>query len=114
MTKLEQYEHILATKGISLAALGLREVALPTGDALDGVRVLKELSVPILGGDVYFEELEKVKPGYANWHVDRRDGETRQEFALRSCLKAEDYIAKFPRQIGGQPLFVLVPWFEYS
>lgn len=112
MTSIEQYEHILSTKGVSLQGLRLRDLGLRTDDALSAISALKESLVPILGGDVYLEQLGSVRPGYANWYVDRRDQETRHEFVVRSCLEAEDYIAKFPRRAGEQPLFVLVPSLE--
>ena len=108
MTSIERYQHILATKGISLQRLGLSDTALRKDDALDAIRVLSGLSVPILGGDVYLERRGSIEPGYANWHADRHDGETEKEFALRSCLKAEDYVGKFPERSGEHPLFVLV------
>lgn len=112
MTNIEQYEHILATKGISLETLGLDDIALRADDAICAIRALKYSSVPILGGDVYLEQQGGIKPGFANWYVDRREGEAQQEFAVRSCLKAEDYIAGFPRRADEQPLFVLVPSLE--
>lgn len=107
----EDYEQILAAKGVSLGKLGLREVALRREDALDAIQAFRESSLPILGGDVYFEQQGNVEPAYANWYVDRHDGESREEFADRSCSRAEKYIADFPGT-DKQPLFVLVPLFE--
>jgi hypothetical protein len=109
MTMTETYAQLLATKGVSLGRLGLREVALRREDALGAIRVLRESSVPILGGDVYFEHQGSIEPAYANWYVDRQDAEPRKDFADRSCSKAESYVAGFPKGTDKQPLFVLVP-----
>jgi len=109
MIMTEDYAQLLATRGVSLGKLGLVEVALRRDDALGAIRVLKESSVPILGGDVYFEQQGNVEPAYANWYVDRQDAESRKDFADRSCLKAESYVADFPKAMDKQPLFVLVP-----
>lgn len=109
MTMIEYYAQLLATKGVSLGKLGLREVALRREDALGAIRALRESSVPILGGDVYFEQQGNVEPAYANWYVDRQDAESRKDFADRSCSKAESYVAGFPTATDKQPLFVLVP-----
>lgn len=46
-------------KGISLQELGLGEVGLLRGDAPHAVELLRESSVPILGGDVYFIRSER-------------------------------------------------------
>jgi hypothetical protein len=109
MTMMENYSQLLATKGVSLDNLGLREVALRREDALSAIRALRESSVPILGGDVYFAHQGNVEPAYANWYVDRQDAESRKDFADRSCSKAESYVAGFPKETDKQPLFVLVP-----
>ena len=102
------YEKILADKGISLTTLGLEEVALRREDALAAIREFRELSVPILGGDVYFEQQGTIEPAYANWYVDQQKDESRKNFADRSCEKAERYVAEFPEKGAKLPLFVLV------
>ena len=107
MTK--DYAQLLATKGVSLGQLGLEEVALRREDALRAIRVLQESSVPILGGDVYFEQQGGVESAYASWYVDKQDNESRKTFADRSCLKAKNYVVEFPKSLDKQPLFVLVP-----
>ena len=104
----DAYERILTTKGISLQALGLGDVALGRAETLSAIQVLKVQSVAILGGDVYVERNGKIEVGYANWHVDRDAGENSAEFAARSCLRAEQYVENFPHRAGEIPLFVLV------
>jgi hypothetical protein len=105
----DRYAQLLAEKGVALDKLGLREVALRREDALSAIQALKESSVPILGGDMYFDHQGGVEPAYANWYVDRQGAESRKEFAERSCLKAKDYVASFPDRTDKHSLFVLVP-----
>lgn len=109
MTMTDVYALILATKGVSLDKFGLRERALRRTDALEAIQALRESSIPILGGDVYFEHQENIEPAYANWYVDKQDAELRKDFVERSCSKAETYVANFPKRTDKQPLFVLVP-----
>ncbi len=108
MSHTSTLEQLLVAKGISLQALGLREVGLLRGDALDAVGLLRESSVPILGGDVYFIRGESVEQAFANWHTDRHPGEARSEFAERSCRQTMKYIEAFPRRDEVSPVFVLV------
>src|SRR5512139_3407983 len=105
---IERYEALLATKGVSLDGLGLRETALRRDDALEAIQALEGSSVSILGGDVSVQRQGSVQSAYANWYVDRRDEELLTEFAARSWLKAAEYIAGYPRRENEQPLFVLV------
>lgn len=109
MTMSENYAQLLTTRGVSLDGLGLSAIALRRDDALGAIRALRESSVPILGGDVYFEHQGNVESAYANWYVDKQDAELRKDFAERSCSKAESYVANFPKRTDKQPLFVLVP-----
>jgi hypothetical protein len=108
MSAVERYEEILAAKGVSLDRLGLQELALRRSDALDAIQVLRDLSIPVLGGDVYLERAGGVELGYANWHVERQSREEAGQFAERSCIKAESYVMAFPRRAEETPLFVLV------
>ncbi len=108
MISLETYEQILASKGVSLGKLGLQDVALRRADALRVIQLLRDSLVPILGGDVYLERTGGIDVGYANWHVDRQNGEDPDEFVTRSCIRAERYVAEFPQRVDEKPLFVLV------
>jgi uncharacterized protein (DUF1330 family) len=108
MSQTSTLEQMLVAKGISLEELGLREVGLLRGDALQAVELLRESSVPILGGDVYFIRGEGVEQAFANWHTDEHTGEGRSEFAERSCRHTTKYIEAFPHREDVTPVFVLV------
>jgi hypothetical protein len=102
------FEQLLRAKGVSLLGLGLKEVALHRPDALLAAEQLRASSVPILGGDVYLFQGEKVEPAFANWHSDRRPGEEWQAFAERSYRETTEYLEAFPHRPNVEPVFVLV------
>ena len=102
------YRTLLREKGIGLADLGLREVALGRADALDAVGLLRHADIAILGGDVYFHRRTGIETSHANWHADPAANEDARTYAARSCREAEAYIRSFP-QTDGTALFVLVP-----
>lgn len=60
------YDRLLAEKGISLSAIGLREFGLTRQDALIAVDLLHTAGFPVLGGDVYFAYPGGIESAYAN------------------------------------------------
>jgi hypothetical protein len=108
MTAELTYERLLATKGVSLHQLGLREIALHRADALTAVEILHQQSIPILGGDVYFVLKDRTEPAYASWHCDPRAGERVVDYIARSCDDARKYIVAFPYRDTVTPVFVIV------
>jgi hypothetical protein len=108
MTPLEQYQHLLVTKGISLQLLGIRDIALERTDALSAVEFLRKASIPILGGDVYVKFHTSIELAYANWHSDPKPNEATNDYFSRSCDATEKYIKDYPEPTTGKPLFVLV------
>lgn len=102
-----EYRSLLESRGIPLQSLGVAETALSRDDAVLAVSLLRSASIPILGGDVYFQNVTGIKPAYANWHSDPVDGENRDCFVTRSCLDSKNYIESFPSTTE-TPIFVLV------
>lgn len=108
MSRLESYASLLASRGVSLASLGLREVALGRVDALSAVEMLASESVPVLGGDVYIERQGRIDVAFSNWHTDRQEDEPCDRYASRSWDKSRAYISAFPEPTDGKALFVFV------
>ena len=108
MTRVEPYENLLASQGISLESLGLTEIALARVDALRATEVLALANMPVLGGDVYIDRQGRIEVGFSNWYTDREDDEPRDLFASRSWEQSRTYISKFPEPQDGRALFVLV------
>ena len=107
MNPEKEYLDLLESRGIPLRTLGLAETALSRDDAILAVNLLRNASIPILGGDVYFKKVTGMESAYANWHSDPMDGENRDGFATRSCLDSKNYIESFP-STEDTPIFVLV------
>lgn len=91
------YSSFLAANGVSLEELGLQERAFTRSDAKRAVQILRELVVPILGGDVYFQRAgRRIEPAYANWHVDKERDESPNAFADRSWSRPSSMLIEFP------------------
>jgi hypothetical protein len=105
---LTAYMELLAAKGVSLRAFGIQDVALKREDALFAVELLRHGSIPIMGGDVYFERGAAIELAYANWHTDGRRDEDRANYLTRSWDDATKYITTFPSRADVKPLFSLV------
>jgi hypothetical protein len=102
------FEEFVASRGVSLESLGLRERALLRDDALQAVDLAESAGAVILGGDVWVDKMGRLEPDYANWHTDQREEEAATAFAARSCKESRAYIAAYPEPPDGVPLFVLV------
>lgn len=108
MNQTNTYQQWLLAKGVSLRALGLAEVALGRADALHAIEILRPLSVPVLGGDVYYVSEGRVEQSFANWHTERQPDESRVDYSNRSCRDSRKYIDGFPHRPDVTPVFVLV------
>jgi hypothetical protein len=108
MTPETEYRHLLDSRGTPLLQiLGIAETGLSRDDAILAVNLLRSASIPILGGDVYFQKGAGIEPAYAYWHSDPIDGEGHDSFVTRSCLHSKNYVESFP-STENTPLFVLV------
>jgi hypothetical protein len=108
MTEKGDYDGFVRDRGIVLTGVG--DFLLTTNDALAAVRLAEDAGIPILGGDVYVRQSGTIVPAYANWHVDRKPGESLHEFAQRTWKEADAYLRAYPEPRDGDPLFALVIW----
>jgi hypothetical protein len=108
MTASEEFNALLAKSGVSLAALGIRDIGLLRSDALNAVEIARHARLPILGGDVYFRRRDRIELAYANWYVNRKPPEERDTYLRRSWDKAETYIKNFPEPSDAEVLFAIV------
>jgi hypothetical protein len=104
----EEYDNFLSASGFPLNALGLREIALSRGNALQAVRILRRVGKPILGGDAYLRLGERIESTFANWYTDPKSSEERQSFLLRSWESAEAFLNSYPEPDQGEPMFTIV------
>ena len=108
MTTQSDFAAFLQNHGLSLQSMGLSELALTRDDLLEAARLALECQLPILGGDVYFLTGEAIEPAYANWHVERKDGESSDAFVKRSYDETIRYVKSLPKSAGKAHLFVMV------
>jgi hypothetical protein len=108
MSPIEEYRKFLAEKGRSLEDLGLAETALLREDALAAISLIRQASVPILGGDVYMQDGTDLFPAHANWSCDPTRNEKPDEYLARSWSVAESYIKNYPPDLRVITWFVLV------
>lgn len=101
-----EYQLLLESKGIPLRRFGIADIALSRADAILAVSFLRNASIPILGGDVYYQKYSGIELAYANWHSDPVNGEDRDSFVTRSCLETLNYIEGFP-STEHTPIFTL-------
>lgn len=108
MAAAERFNDLLATSGVSLAALGIRDIGLSRGDALRAVEILRHGKLSILGGDVYLKRGDRVEVAHANWYADPKPEEDRETYLHRSWDKAEVYLKNFPERADAEALFAIL------
>ncbi|MGH7155823.1 MAG: Imm40 family immunity protein, partial [Acetobacteraceae bacterium] len=108
MVTLEEFDGLLTRSGVSLASLGIRDIALSRSNALKAVELLRRAKFPILGGDVYFRRGDRIEVAYANWYADPEPSEDHDTYLRRRWDKAETYLKNFPETTDAEVLFALV------
>ena len=97
------------SKYFSLEEIGIDNCAFPYEQAILLVDVLRQLCVPILGGDVYMKSGSAIEITYDNWYSDKKENERDSDFLRRSCDAAETFIKEYKRKnIIKEPLFAFV------
>ncbi|MDU9007017.1 Imm40 family immunity protein [Sedimentitalea todarodis] len=91
-----------------MSELGVHNWAFEKAEALEVISKLTELSVPILGGDVYQKRGGEIRPAYDNWYCNMEDGETNSKFAMRSASQARRYVRLYSEPEKQKTLYALV------
>jgi hypothetical protein len=102
----KKFVAFLNDKGIKISETD--EKGLIYQDALDAILLAKDENIPIYGGDVYVQDRKRIKPAYANWYCDLRNGEGYEEYCRRTWNEAQKYINSYPQKYSEKILFVLV------
>jgi hypothetical protein len=87
--------------------IGGAEVALVFEDTLTAIKLARDAGIQILGGDVYVRRAGRLVLAYANWHTDKQQGESEEDYARRTWEESEAYLQRYPKS-AEEPLFVLV------
>ena len=88
--------------------LFINDIALTRVDALLAVKLLRGASVPILGGDLYFERDGRIELDSASWCTDPKPGEGCEDYLARGWSNSEAFIKKIPEPSHGTVLFSIV------
>ena len=98
----------LRTVAISLADLGIDDVAWRAGDALGVIASLRGTSVAIGGGDLYRIESWGFAPMAEGWRSVRFGGEMATSYADRSRKVAAAFIQDSQSRLGDTVLYLLL------
>ena len=90
-------------------AVGVNEWAFTKDEAISVVTQLKELNIPVLGGDVYEIREGRPHPIGENWSCNQEHDEPFTQFVERSASKATDYLTRYPTTAPDSHKFVVVP-----
>ena len=108
MSRRVQIQKILS-KGLDLKDYGINNFGLCRKKALLALDELKNHKIAILGGDVCFKVNHKIELSYDNWHIEKDESETYDEFYKRSVEISRAYIQNYKNTSKHcEILFVLV------
>jgi len=101
----------LLDRAVSLADVGIEELAWQPDDAREILELIKGTTVAILGGDIYSKRFGRFEPTYENWHVNRDPQEAPGAFAARALDISQSYLEKLKRR-GAEELWVVFVFSE--
>jgi hypothetical protein len=99
----------ILSKGMYLNTLGVENWGLTRDQALFALNQLRELNVPVLGGDVCEIINDIIRYNYDNWYCEQNLDESNLSFVVRSIDIARDYLENYHCKNDINCLFVLVP-----
>lgn len=95
---MDNYIEFVKTNGINLKDMGICSYILGYDNAIKALEILKNNKIPILGGDLYVKNGNKFETSSESWYCNQIHGEPRNNYALRSYIKAIDYLKIFEPQ----------------
>lgn len=100
-------DHLLRS-GYSLASIGANEMAWKWPDILKVIDYVAKLGFAVLGGDVYTIKNNVITPTYDNWHIEKDDLDTWEQYIIASKEKAISYINSYNNRNGSNNYYVIV------
>ena len=91
--------------GYSLDSMGISEIAWKSQDALKIIEFLGNKGYPILGGDVYTLDKEKIESTYDSWYMNKS---TTEDFVETSIKKAFEYIENYSISNGDKFIYSII------
>jgi hypothetical protein len=95
--------------GYPLKLIGIKNWALSKKDAINAIKELADLQVPIVGGDVYIMENGVLQHNYDSWYCNPIIDELSDDFLARSINKAKTFIEQYNIEKDNLIYFALVP-----
>jgi Immunity protein 40 len=96
-------------RGISLISKGVNEYAWDRQDALSVVAAATNAGLPILGGDVWQQDVsERWRPTHQNWYSERRPNESPADYVSRSRAEALAFLNRHAEPAGQTIRYVVV------
>lgn len=92
----------------SLISMDWESTMLHTPEALRMIGCFEEQGIPVLGGDVFLLKDNIPSLTYDNWYCDKNPQESDQEYVIRSCRKAYEYVSSYNSDDSNKALFSLV------
>jgi len=103
MITIMTYLNFIKEKGKSIGEInpGSDAYALEVDDALQAIEILKEIHIPVLGGDILSNKSGSLIYAYQfwgsqyhclNWYCEKSDSESKEVFCERSIHKAKKAI----------------------
>lgn len=92
----------------NLNVLGINNVAYSKCEALRMISRFEEQGIPVLGGDVFLLKDNAPILTFDNWYCDKNPQESDQEYIIRSCKKAYEYVSNYDSNDFNKVLFSLV------
>lgn len=91
-----------------MESLGVADILLTRPRALEGLDMLIEEGLIVVGEDVYYRIGTKFELEVQSWSTNRREGESRDDLLHRSYDKAINFIKNFRDTPGKETFFSLV------
>jgi hypothetical protein len=91
----EEFNHLLKSVGRPMNEVnpGSDEIALPLNRVEEALALLEKHLIPILGGDLIFEDGEgKLRYAFGSWSCSREPGEALREYLPRCFKAAREYL----------------------
>jgi hypothetical protein len=110
----EEIDTVFKEKGIALFDMNDNNWVFTKRNALKIINKLKEMQIPVLGGNIFIKQKDIIQSANDNWYCEIRDTPVGETFLNFSIKKSRKYISKYRNKLKGKVLFAIVPLVEYK
>lgn len=91
-----------------LGELGIDAYAFPKQEALQLLHKLRDDGIPVLGGEVFYQNNNLIKGSDDSWYCEQNKDEIKEDFVQRSYKIALNFIENYSVYDLGKVLFCIV------